>query len=133
MKGFQKRIGSQPAVRNVLLVCGLLVALVAPAIIVNAYSNGGGQGSAAVEEKAVEERLFTSSVFELRPGLAIVQMGHQGKGSFVVDLLPAERERLSTPEQIEFSGRQEGGNNVKAVIPLTDRTGPRELSGGENP
>lgn len=128
MKGFQKRIDSQPAARNVLLICGLLVALVGPAIIANAYSNGGGQGSAAVEERAVEERLFTTSVFELRPGLAIVQMSHQGKGSFVVDLLPAERERLSTPEPIEFSGRQDGGNDAKAVIPLTDRTGPRESS-----
>jgi hypothetical protein len=65
MKGFQKRIGSQPAIRNVLHVCGLLVALAAPAIISNAYRNGGGQGSAAVEEKAVEEQIITTSVFSL--------------------------------------------------------------------
>ena len=128
MKGFQKRIGSQPAIRNVLLVCGLLVALAAPAIISNAYSNGGGQGSAAVEEKDVEERLFTTSVFELEPGLAIIQMSHQGKGGFVVDLLLAERERLSMPEQIEFSGRQDGESNAKAVLALADRTGPVDIS-----
>jgi hypothetical protein len=128
MKGFQKRIGSQPAIRNVLHVCGLLVALAAPAIISNAYRNGGGQGSAAVEEKEVEEKLFTTSAFEFEPGLAIVEMSHQGAGSLVVDLLPAELERISTPEQIEFSGRQDGGNSAKAVLALADRTGPVEIS-----
>ncbi|MDQ4043284.1 MAG: hypothetical protein M3118_05655, partial [Actinomycetota bacterium] len=69
MKGFQKRIGSRPAIRNTLLVCGLLVAMVAPAVIANACSSRG-QGSAVVEEKEVEGRLFTTSAFELEPGLA---------------------------------------------------------------
>lgn len=127
MKGFQKRIGSRPAIRNTLLVCGLLVAMVAPAVIANACSSRG-QGSAVVKEKEVEGRLFTTSAFELEPGLAIVEMTHQGEGSFVVDLLPAERERISTPEQIEFSGRQEGGDNAKAVLALADRTGPVDIS-----
>ena len=128
LKGFLKRIGSRPALRNALLVCGLLVAVVAPAIIANACRSGSGQGSAAVEEKKVEEQLFTTSVFELEPGLAIVEMSHQGEGSFVVDLLPAERERISTPEQIEFSGRQDDGNNAKAVLTLASRTGPVDIS-----
>jgi hypothetical protein len=128
MKGFQKRIGSRPAIQNALLVCGLFVAVVAPAFIANACSSGGRQGSAAVEEKEVEEKLFTTSAFEFEPGLAIVEMSHQGAGSLVVDLLPAERERISTPEQIEFSGRQDGGNNAKAMPALADRTGPVEIS-----
>jgi hypothetical protein len=128
MKGFQKRIGSRPAIRNALLVCGLLVAIFAPAVIANTCSSGGGQGSAVVVEKEVEERLFTTSAFELKPGLAIVEMTHQGEGSFVVDLLPAERESISPPEQIEFSGRQEGGDNAKAVLALADRTGPVDIS-----
>jgi len=68
----------------------LLVAVVAPAFIANACSSGGGQGSAIVEEKEVEEKLFTTSAFGFEPGLAIVEMSHQGAGSFVVDLLPAE-------------------------------------------
>ena len=76
MKGFQKRIGSRPAIRNALLVCGLLVAIVAPAVIANACSSGGEQGSTAVKEKEVEGRLFTTSAFEIEPGLAIVEMTH---------------------------------------------------------
>jgi hypothetical protein len=52
----------------------------------------------------------------------------EGKESFVVDLLPAERERLSTPEQIEFSGRQDGESNAKAVLALADRTGSVDIS-----
>src|SRR5918997_2540975 len=128
MKGFQKRVGSRPAIRNTLLVCGLLVAIVAPAVIANACSSRG-QGSAVVEEKEVEGRLFTTSAFELEPGLAVIEMTHQGEGSFVVDLLPAERERISPPKQIEFSGRQEGGDNAKAVLALlADRTGPVDIS-----
>ncbi len=128
MKGFQKRISSRPVIRNVLLVCCLLVAILAPAIIANACRSGGGQGSAAVEEKKVEEQLFTTNTFELEPGLAIVEMTHQGEGSFVVYLLPAERERISKPEQIEFSGRQDEGNNAKAVFTLANRTGPVDIS-----
>ncbi len=128
MKGFQKRIGSRPAIIDALLICGLLVAVVAPALIANACRSGGGQGSATVEEKKVEEQLFTTSAFELQPGLTIVEMSHQGQGSFVVDLLPAEREKISTPEQIEFSGRQDDGNNAKAVLTLANRTGPVDIS-----
>ena len=127
MKGFQKRIGSRPAVRNTLLVCGLLVAMVAPAVIANACSSGR-QDSTTVKEKEVEGRLFTTSAFELEPGLAIVEMTHQGEGSFIVELFPAERERIPKPEQIEFSGRQEGGDNAKAVLALADRTGPVDIS-----
>ena len=128
MKEFQKRIGSRPTIWNALPVCGLLVAIAAPAVIANTCSSGGEQDPAAVEEKKGEEQLFTTSPFELEPGLAIVEMTHQGEGSFVVDLLPAERERISTPEQIEFSGRQDSGNNAKAVLALADETGPVDIS-----
>lgn len=121
------RIGFRRLARNALLVCVLLAVVAAPTLIARACSSGQ-EGSAAVEEEVPKERRFTTSAFELEPGLAIVEMAHQGEGSFVVDLLPAEPERISAPEQARFSGYQDEGDNARAVLALTDRTGVTDIS-----
>lgn len=124
--GPRTQISFRQLVRNALLVCVLLAVFAAPTLIARACSSG--QGSAAVEEEVPKEQRFTTSVFKLEPGLAIVEMTHRGEGSFVVDLLPAEPERVSAPEQAQFSGYQDEGENVRAVLTLAEKTGATDIS-----
>ena len=107
---------------------GLLVVLV---IVVGACG-GGGQSSAIEEEQEEdhERRLLATDSFELDSGLAIVEMTHQGEGTFVVNLLSAKREESPsrTSERIEFSGDQSGGSNTEEVVSLVDGSGPIRAS-----
>jgi hypothetical protein len=110
-------------IRNVLAVCGVIVAIVVPVVLANTCS---GHNSAADDP---ESQLFMSDSFDLEPGLAIVKMTHQGEGDFMVDLLPTEQgEEAATPERIEFFGDQNGGSGTKPTHALAQKTGSVDTS-----
>ena len=120
----QMRTGFRRVIRNALIICGLLAVVGAPVVLAKAC---GGQGSAVEEDQ--ESQLFATDPFELEPGLAIVQMTHQGEGDFVVNLLPAEEKEIdATPERLEFFGDQNGGSNTEAALSLADKTGSANIS-----
>jgi hypothetical protein len=115
-------------IRNILVVCGALVALVGPVVLANTCS---GQDSA--EEEKPESQLFATNSFDLQAGLAIVEMTHQGEGDFVVDLLPSEQEgTANAPERIEFFGDQNGGSEVGSALALADEKGSADISRAVN-
>ena len=119
----RKRTGSRWRIRYVLAVCGVLVAIVTPVVLANTCS---GQDS-AVEDP--QSQLSATDSFDLESGLAIVEMTHQGKGDFVVGLLPTEQgEEAATPERIEFFGDQNGGSGMKPAHALAQKTGPVDVS-----
>lgn len=118
-------------IRNTSVVCGLLVATVALLIAAGACG-GGGQDSPAEEEQQ-EGPVLATNLFELEPGLAIVEMDHRGEGDFVVNLLSmGQEETASTPGPIEFSGDQNGGNDAQAAFALAQKTGPVKISRAVN-
>ncbi|CAA9440169.1 MAG: hypothetical protein AVDCRST_MAG78-2349 [uncultured Rubrobacteraceae bacterium] len=120
----RKRTRSQRRIREILAVCGALVAVVVPVVLVNTY---GGQSSAAEEEP--ESQLSATNLFDLEPGLAIVEMTHQGEGDFVVDLLPAEQEEnAARPERIEFFGDQNDVSGTGSTFALAKEAGSVDIS-----
>jgi hypothetical protein len=121
----RKRIGLGRRTKNILIVCGVLAAIVAPVILINAFS--GWQGSD--EEEEPEAQLSATSPFDLEPGLAIVEMTHQGEGDFLVDLLPVEGESpAATPARLEFFGDGSGGSGIRPALILAKETGSVDAS-----
>lgn len=119
--------------RNVLLaVGGALVAIgvvgLVLAVVFGVY-DGDGEDSAVVEEEEVQvSRLSATETFALEPGLAIARMTHQGKGSFVVNLLAVKQEEEADGAKIEFSGNQRGGGDTAGAINLANRAGLTNIS-----
>lgn len=118
-----KRTGFWRIARNTLAVCGVLAVLATPVIIADACR---GPGSSV--EEGQESQLFATDPFELEPGLAIVEMTHQGEGDFVVNLLPTGQEEPTTPERIEFFGDQDGGSYAEAALALAEEIGSANTS-----
>ncbi len=119
----RKRARSWWRIRYVLAVCGVLVAIVVPVVLANTCS---GQDSAVNDP---ENQLSMTDSFDLEPGLAIVEMTHQGEGDFIVDLLPTEQgEEAAAPERIEFFGDQNGGSDTKPAHALAQKTGSVDIS-----
>ncbi len=117
-------------IRNAFAVCALPVAIVALMVVAGACS-GDGQDSAAEEQQ--EGQPLATEPFELEPGLAIVEMNHQGGGDFAVNLLSARQEEAApTSEPIVFSGDQSGGENTEAAFALAKKTGPVNVSKAVN-
>ena len=82
-----------------------------------------------VEEQPPKSQLFATDPFGLEPGLAIVEMTHQGEGDFAVNLLSAtQEETASAPEPIEFSEDQNGGSQTEVATALADDSGPGTFS-----
>ncbi len=101
-------------------------------MIATGACGGGGQESPAEEEQQGRPVLATD-LFELEPGLAIVEMDHGGGGEFIVNLLSTgQEETVSTPGPIEFSGDQNGGNDAQAAFALAQKTGPVRISRAVN-
>ncbi len=116
-------------IRNAFAVYALPVAIVALMVVAGACS--GGQDSAAEEQQ--EGQPLATEPFELEPGLAIVEMNHQGGGDFAVNLLSARQEEAApTSEPIVFSGDQSGGENTEAAFALAKKTGPVNVSKAVN-
>lgn len=118
-------------IRDIFIVFGLLLAIIAPVVAIDSYSSGG-QGAPAEEQSQEEqgqnERIFATDPFTLEPGLAIVKMSHQGSGDFVVDLLSARQEATETSGPIEFSGDKNGGSTTEVAIALAQKAGPITVS-----
>ena len=105
--------------KNILAVCGVLAAIVVPMILINAFSGWWGSD----EEEESETQLSATSPFDLEPGLAIVEMTHQGEGPFLVDLLPVEGEDpAATSARLEFFGDGSEGSGTKPALILADET-----------
>jgi len=120
--------------RNVLLaVGGAFVAIgvvgLVLAVVFGVY-DGDGEASAVVEEEEEVQvsRLSATETFTLEPGLAIARMTHQGKGSFVVNLLAVKQEEEADGAKIEFSGNQSGGGGTAGAINLANRAGLTNIS-----
>ena len=123
-KNPRKRAEARWRIRNILAVCGVLVAVVVPVVLANTCSGWNSSG----EEKP-ESQLFAMDPLDLEAGLAIVEMTHQGEEDFVVDLLPAEgEETATTPERIEFFGDQNEGSGAKPAFALAEETGSADIS-----
>lgn len=121
----RKRTGLRRRTKNVLAVCGVLAAIVAPVVLINAI--GGWQGSD--EEEKPETQLSATGSFDLEPGLAIVEMTHQGEGDFLVDLLSVEGEDPSaTSARLEFFGDGSDGSSTKPALILAEETGSVDAS-----
>lgn len=121
-------VGGVRVTRRKHAACALLVAVVS---IVAGACGSGGHGSDAEEHQ--ERQLFVTDSFGLEPGLAIVQMSHQGEGDFIVHLLSARQEEAAaTLEPVEFSGDQSSGNDKGAAFVLAHETGPVNISKGFN-
>ncbi len=118
----RKRTGLRRRTKNILAVCGVLAAIVVPLILIEVI--GRWQGSN--EEEEPETQLSATSPFNLEPGLAIVEMSHQGEGEFLVDLLPVEEEDSSVaPARLEFFG---DGSGTKPALILAKETGSVDAS-----
>lgn len=115
-------------VRDLLVVCALLGAIVASVVVANAWGGGGGQEPGVEGQKASGEQIFATDPFNLEPGLTVVEMSHRGKGSFVVNLLSAGQEEAATSEPVEFSGDKTGGSSTEMAIALADEKGPVVIS-----
>ena len=113
----KKRTGLRRRTKNILVVCGVLAAIVVPLVLIDAL--GRWQGSD--EEEKPETQLSATVPFDLEPGLAIVEMTHQGEGDFLVDLLPVEGDDPSTtPARLEFFG---DGSGIRPALVLAEETG----------
>ncbi len=120
----RKQTGLGRRTKKILAVCGALVAIVAPVVLINAFS--GWQGS---DEEEPETQLSATGPFDLEPGLAIVEMTHQGEGDFLVDLLPVEGEEDAVaPERVEFFGDGSDGSGTRPALILAKETGPVDAS-----
>ena len=121
----KKRTGLRRRTKNILAVCGVLAAIVVPLVLIEAI--GGWQGSD--EEEEPETQLSATAPFDLEPGLAIVEMTHQGEGDFLVDLLPVEREDPSaSPARLEFFGDGSDGSGTGPALILAKGTGSVDAS-----
>lgn len=106
-------------------ILAYLSAPVAVALLVMAGACGGTDS----EEEPPKGQLFATDPFGLEPGLAIVEMTHQGEGDFTVNLLSAmQEETVTTPEAIEFSEDQNGGSHTELAAALVNDTGPGKFS-----
>ncbi len=120
----RKQTGLGRRTKNILAVCGALVAIVAPVVLINAM--GGWQGS---DEEEPETQLSATGPFDLEPGLAIVEMTHQGEGDFLVDLLPVEGEEDAVaPERVEFFGDGSDGSGTRPALVLAKEVGSVDAS-----
>lgn len=121
------RTGLRRVVFNILTACGLIATIVTPIVIADACKGGGQETSA--EEQGPKSELSATDLFGLEQGLAIVNMTHQGEGSFVVNLLSAEQgETAETSGRLEFFGDQEDGARPGAALSLADKTGSVDIS-----
>jgi len=121
----RKRTGIGRRTKNILAVCGVLAAIVAPVVLINAI--GGWHGSD--EEEEPETQLSATTSFDLDSGLAIVEMTHQGEGDFLVDLLPVEGEdAAATPARIEFFGDGSDGSGTNPAHILAEEVGSVDTS-----
>lgn len=121
------RTGLRRVILNILTACGLLVTIATPVVIADACKSVGQEPSA--EEQGPKSGLFATDPFELEQGLAIVNMTHQGEGSFVVNLLSAEQgETAETSGRLEFFGDQEDGGRSGAALSLADKVGSVDIS-----
>src|SRR5215217_9155722 len=88
--------------RNTFAIYGLLIVIIAP-IVIAGGACGGGQDSTAEKEQDQKGPLFATDPFGLESGLVIVEMTHQGKGDFVVNLLSVRQEGpVPTSQPMEF-------------------------------
>jgi hypothetical protein len=111
--------------KNILAVCGVLAAIVVPVILINVFSGWWGSD----EEEEPEKYLSATGPFDLEPGLAIVEITHQGEGDFLVDLLPVEGEEpVATPARIEFFGDGSDGSGTRPALILAEETGSVDAS-----
>lgn len=118
----RKRTGLRRRTKNILVVCGVLAAIVVPLVLIDAI--GWWQGTD--EEEGPETQVSATGPFDLEPGLAIVEMTHQGEGDFLVDLLPVEEEDPSaTPARLEFFG---DGSGTSSALILAKETGSVDTS-----
>lgn len=120
----RKRTGLGRRTKNILAVCGVLTAIVAPVVLINAFSSWQGSD----EEEEPESQLSATSPFDLEPGLAIVEMTHQGEGDFLVDLLPVEEDPAATPARIEFFGDGSDGSGTRPALVLAEEVGSVDAS-----
>lgn len=121
------RTGLRRVMFNILTACGLLATIATPVIIAEACEGVGQEPSA--EEQGPKSGLFATYPFELEQGLAIVNMTHQGEGSFVVNLLSAEQgETAEASGRLEFFGDAEGGGRSEAALSLADKAGSVDIS-----
>lgn len=129
VKGKTKsRTGLSRTVLHVLTALALLATIATPVVLAK-ISEAIGQDPAAEEQVPPESQFFATDPFDLEQGLAIVKMTHQGEGSFVVNLLPAEQgENEPTPERLEFFGDREDGGRAGAALPLADNSGSVDVS-----
>ncbi len=118
----RKRTGLRRRTKNILAVCGVLAAIVVPLVLIDAM----GRWLGSDKEEELETQLSATVPFDLEPGLAIVEMTHQGEGDFLVDLLPVEEEDSSTtPARLEFFG---DGSGTKPALVLAKETGSVDAS-----
>jgi len=121
----KKRTGLRRRTKNMLVVCGVLAAIIVPLILLDVI--GWWRGSD--EEVEPETQLSATGPFDLQPGLAIVEMTHQGEGDFLVDLLPVEREDpAATPARLEFFGDGSDGSGTRSALVLAKETGSVDTS-----
>ena len=118
----RKRTGLGRRTKNILAVCGVLAAIVVPVVLINAFSSWQWSD----EEEEPETELSATVPFDLEPGLAIVDMTHQGEGDFLVDLLPVKREDPSeTQTRLEFFG---DGSGTRPALILAKEIGSVDAS-----
>jgi hypothetical protein len=121
----KKRTGLRQRTKNILVVCGVIAAIVVPLVLIDAI--GRWQGSN--EEEESETQLSATGPFDLEPGLAIVEMTHQGEGDFLVDLLPVEAEDpAATSTRLEFFGDGSDGSGTRPALILAKETGSVDTS-----
>jgi hypothetical protein len=121
----RKLTGLGQRTKNILAVCGVLAAIVVPLILINVFSGWWGSD----EEEEPETDLSATSPFDLEPGLAIVEMTHQGEGDFLVDLLPVEGEDpTTTSARLEFFGDGSDGSGTRPALILAEETGSVDAS-----
>ncbi len=114
----KKRTGLRRRTKNILVVCGVLAAIVVPLVLIEAL--GRWQGSD--EEEKPEAQLSATVPFDLEPGLAIVEMTHQGEGDFLVDLLPVkEEDPAAAPARLEFFGDGSDGSGTRPALILAEK------------
>jgi hypothetical protein len=121
----RKRIGLGRRTKYILAICGALAAIVVPVVLINTFSSWLGSD----EEEEPKTQLSATSPFDLEPGLAIVEMTHQGEGDFLVDLLPVEGEdSATTPARLEFFGDGSDGSGTRPALVLAEGTGSVDAS-----
>ena len=115
----RKRTSLWRRTKKILAVCSVLAAVVVPMVLIDVV----GRWLGSDEEVEPETQLSATDPFYLEPGLAIVEMTHQGEGDFLVDLLPVEGEDpAATSARLEFFGDGSEGSGTKPALILADET-----------